>query len=70
MSGVVAPMCATALGVPLDVAQRIGVDQCKAIIVDKARQSDKDGASEQQTQAAEIRAGLRAEPPADKQRRC
>ena len=67
MSGVVAPMCATALGVPLDVAQRIGVDQCKAIIVDKARQSDKEGASEQQTQAAEIRAGLRAEPPADKQ---
>lgn len=63
----VGPMCATALKVPLDVAQRIGTDACKGIILNKARQDDPESAAELQTQVAEIRAGLRAAPPPDRQ---
>lgn len=63
----IGPMCASALNVPLEVAERIGTDACKGIIVDKARREDRDAAAELQTQAAEIRAGLRAAPPPEKQ---
>lgn len=63
----VGPMCATALNVPIDVAQRIGTDACKGIILNKARQDDPESAAELQTQVAEIRAGIRAMPPADRQ---
>ena len=56
------PMCAAALGTTNDVVDKIGPDQCPHLIYDMAKKADPDGAAEAQTQAAEVRAGLRAEP--------
>jgi ferric-dicitrate binding protein FerR (iron transport regulator) len=61
------PMCIAALGSSGDVIDKIGADSCTHLIYDLAQKADPDAASEAQTEAAEIRAGLRPEPgPNDK----
>jgi hypothetical protein len=56
------PMCAAAIGTTTDVADKIGPDACIHLIHDAASKDNRDAAAEAQTQAAEIRAGLRPEP--------
>jgi ferric-dicitrate binding protein FerR (iron transport regulator) len=61
------PMCATALGVSNEIADKIGAEQCPHLIYEAAKKADPEAAAEAHTQAAEVRAGLRPEPgPNDK----
>jgi len=61
------PLCQAALGASAEVIDKIGADTCPHLIHDAAFRADREAASEAQTQAAEIRAGLRPEPgPNDK----
>src|SRR5262249_25518135 len=57
------PMCAAALNTNGEVVDRVGADSCVHLIYDVAKAEDKAGTAEAHTQAAEIRAGLRPEPP-------
>lgn len=61
------PMCVQALGSSNEIVEKIGVSTCPHLIYDIAMSTDGAAAREAMTQAAEIRAGLRAEPPVDKQ---
>jgi hypothetical protein len=56
------PMCAAAIGTTGEVVDKIGPDSCIHLVYDSAAKEDRAAASEAHTQAAEIRAGLRAEP--------
>lgn len=61
------PMCVAALNSSNEIVEKIGLSTCPHLIHDIAMSTDSAAAREAMTQAAEIRAGLRAEPPVDKQ---
>ncbi len=65
--GMVRPLCLQALGTSEAIVDKIGVNQCIHLVYDLASQADRDGTSEAHIQVAEIRAGIRPEPPVDKQ---
>jgi hypothetical protein len=61
------PICAAAIGTTTEVVEKIGPDACIHLIYDAVSKDNREAAAEAQTQAAEVRAGLRAEPaPGDK----
>lgn len=61
------PMCIAALSAPPEIVDKIGADSCVHLIYDIELKKNMDATQEAHTQVAEIRAGLRPEPPADKQ---
>ena len=63
----VRPLCAQALGTTADVVDKIGPSTCMHLVYDVAQNQNAASAKEAHTQAAEIRAGVLPEPPADKQ---
>lgn len=56
------PLCVKALG-NAEVVDKIGLASCPFLIYDVEKALDADAAKEAHTEAAEIRAGLRPEPP-------
>ena len=54
----VKPLCVQAVG-SAEVAEKLGVSNCKHVIVDVAKGLDREAANEAQRVVAEIRAGLR-----------
>ncbi len=61
------PMCIAALSAPPEIVDKIGADSCVHLIYDLELKKNTDATQEAHTQVAEIRAGMRPEPPADKQ---
>jgi hypothetical protein len=63
----VKPLCLQALGTSEAIVDKIGVNQCIHLVYDLASQADRAGTQEAHIQVAEIRAGIRPEPPANQQ---
>lgn len=61
------PLCIKALEAPPEIVDKIGPDSCVHLIYDLELKKNGDATQEAHTQVAEVRAGLRPEPPADKQ---
>lgn len=61
------PLCIKALEAPPEIVDKIGPDSCVHLIYDLELKKNTEATQEAHTQVAEVRAGLRPEPPADKQ---